>query len=155
MKIMNGTKGRMIGGIIAIFLLVVSVGAVNNDVPNLEGNWTVVTYEGQSFLSDHIDESQTSIHMSTVVVETQTGQIFEGYIVTTPMNNESVIKEGFAGIINDDNTHAYIKQYTNGVSFADITSPDTMTLYNLFDIGPLGKENPGVSKVDLVRERSE
>lgn len=65
MKIMNGMKGMMIGGIIAIFLLVVSVGAVNNDVPNLEGNWTVVTYEGQSFLSDHIDESQTSIHMSS------------------------------------------------------------------------------------------
>jgi len=152
---MNGSKCMMIGGIIAIILLAASVGAVNTEILNLEGNWTVVTNEGQSLLSDHVDASAISVNTVTVVIETQTGQIFEGYTVTSTMNNESVIIEGFAGIVNDDSTHAYIKQYTDGVSFADITSPDTMTLYNLFDIGPLGKENPGVSKVELVRERSE
>lgn len=149
---MKGMKGMIIGGIIAIFLLTVSVGAANTEIPNLEGNWTVVTNVAQTSLSDYTDAASMSIHLDRVVVETQTGQLFEGYLVISTMNNESVINEGFAGIINDDNTHAYIKQYTNGVSFADITSPDTMTLYNLFDIGPLGKENPGVSKVELVRE---
>ena len=145
----------MIGGIIAIIFLAVSVGAVDAQAINLEGNWTVVTNMGQSSLSDYVDTSAISVSTITIVIETQTGHIFEGYPVSSTMNNESVIMEKFAGIINDDNTHAYIKQYTDGVSFADITSPDTMTLYNLFDIGPLGKENPGVSRVELVRERTE
>lgn len=65
---MKSSKGIMIGGIIAIIFLAVSVGAVDTQALNLEGNWTVVTNMGQSSLSDYVDTSAIGVSTITIVI---------------------------------------------------------------------------------------
>jgi hypothetical protein len=144
-----------VGLILALFVIGIA-GAAEKDIPNLIGTWTVSTTEGDSMLSNYTNASAIMINKIKIVIETQNGQVFEGYtekLVGAP-NNVSTIKEGMSGIISDDMAHAYIKQYTDGLSFADITSPDTMTIYSLFEMGPLDKENPGVSRIVLIKEKN-
>ena len=146
----------MSASLILSLLLIGVVSAAETDIPNLIGVWTVTENEGDSMLTNYTNTSPEMISKVNIVIETQNGQVFEGYTerLMGTGNNESVIKEGMAGVINDDMTHAYIKQFNEGVSFADITSPDTITIYSLFDMSPLNAENPGVARLVLTRENS-
>lgn len=134
-------------------LLFTSAVTAEGVVPDLVGTWTVAFNEGDTSSTKYVNASMNTNNTFKIVIETQNGPIFEGYRETLS-GDKSLDKEGLSGVISDDMTRAYIKQYRDGISFVDIISPDTMTVYSLYSIDPRGKENPGVARVELVRETS-
>ena len=122
-------------------------------MPDLVGTWTVAFHEGDTSSTDYVNASMNTNNTFRIVIESQNGPIFEGYRETIS-GNKPIEKEGISGVVSDDTTRAYIRQYNDGISFVDIIGPDTMTVYSQFTKDPRGKENPGVSRIELVREKA-
>ena len=133
-------------------LLIISVSSADTKVPNLVGTWKTVFAERDSDTTNYTNATMNETAINKYVIKSQNGQFFEGYKEISPIiANKSVEKEGFTGVISDDMTHAYIKQHINGFSIVDITSPDTMTVYNLFEQDPHGVKDNGIVRVKLVK----
>lgn len=138
-------------GILLFFLLISSAVAAETTMPNLMGTWKIVYIERDSSTQDYGNITMNETAIDRYVIESQNGPIFEGYKEFLSPDDNEVKNEGLTGVISDDRIHAYIKDHTEGIIIADITSPDTMTAYLLFGKDPQGRESAGVVRIELVR----
>ena len=132
--------------------MITSVSAADTKIPDLIGTWKTVFAERDSDTTDYTNVTMNETAINSYVIESQNGVFFEGYKEISPtISDKSIVIEGFTGVISDDMSHAYIKQHNNGFSIVDIKSPDTLTVYNLFEKDPHGVDDDGIVRIELVR----
>ena len=138
--------------IVLAFFVITSVSAADDKVPDLVGTWKHVFVEADSELTNYTNATMNETSINKFVIETQNGPVFEGYKEISPiMGDKSVVKEGFTGVLSNDFTQAYIKEHEDGFSIVDITSPDTLTVYLMYDLDPHGGSDSGIARINLVR----
>jgi len=100
-------------------------------IPNLMGNWTG-TRKGYSEGTGYTEFVTNPMYL---IVTDQKGRFFTGQMIF-PMDNSSVMTEGFSGVFSREGKSFEIVEYTSGYCGGTIVSADEIELIYADDSEP-------------------